>query len=964
MPTSKTPRTTPGAAPDGAASPGDLPVAQIVVSQVEMTFGPILDQRRWVLWQQRPNRKDPAKRHKVPVVATGRRTGASSTDPTTWRTWAGVQSYLDGPDVAGPGIMLGQLSDGRWLVGVDLDLALSPATGRVEPWAQAVVDRCATYAEVSPSGAGIKLFGYACELPASLLTEDGTGRLYHKGLEGTPPDAAVPLGAESAGHKTPELGLYAERRYFTVTGRKLDGVPDQLGDITDAFADLVRMVASWGDRLQVQGPGPGATMHSAAAPSLAEPPVIVSSLLASEPELAAAWASGAKLTRGKDQSGSGFDYSLMVWLAGRGHDDATIEAALRAYPHGQIGRLDGARAHRRIKGLLREAAKCRMRAAQAREAAAWINDLIVGTNGPLDNVANVGIALAAEPAIGGTIHLDELRGCPVVASTPWRASGTYREWTDTDDIALAEWLQLRGLNAKPTTCAAAVQHFAATRPIHPLRDHLDGLCWDGQARLEHWLIAYLGVADSPYARAVGRAWMVQAVARVYRPGCKADHALILEGPQGAFKSTACAILAIAPEFFADEIADLGSKDSAQDLRGKWIIEIGELSALRRSEVERVKAFISRTVDHYRPSYGRRSQDFPRSCVFIGTTNADTYLADETGGRRFWPVKVGTVDVEGLRRDTAQLWAEAVCAFKAGEVWHLPRDLELRARDEQADRRIADPWEQAVITWAKDKPGPVTIGDALQYAIGLELERRTQADENRIARIFKAHGWERVQLRVAGERVWHYRRPPPVPAPTPTPEQSEVGRIADVFTMAGRRASPVSPVAGDASGDGKASKTAAITSVTTVTSSFGTCGVVTGKPHGVAAGTGNSAIESGNMPVTPVTLVTAAESLASPSPVARGDGALSGDGGHAWDDLDHWRYRLGRAGPSRDARQQVVLDWGSSAGGTVDTTGEQISLTLPSNLVDCYALRELKRLARDLSLIPKVLVPSSEPGTQT
>ena len=119
-----------------------------------------------------------------------------------------------------------------------------------------------------------------------------------------------------------------------------------------------------------------------------------------------------------------------------------------------------------------------------------------------------------------------------------------------------------------------------------------------------------------------------------------------------------------------------------------------------------------------------------------------------------------------------------------------------------------------------------------------------------------------------------------------------------------------------------------------------------------------------MPVTPVTLVTAAESLASPSPVARGDGALSGDGGHAWDDLDHWRYRLGRAGPSRDARQQVVLDWGSSAGGTVDTTGEQISLTLPSNLVDCYALRELKRLARDLSLIPKVLVPSSEPGTQT
>ena len=317
-----------------------------------------------------------------------------------------------------------------------------------------------------------------------------------------------------------------------------------------------------------------------------------------------------------------------------------------------------------------------------------------------------------------------------------------------------------------------------------------------------------------------------------------------------------------------------------------------------------------------------------------------------------------MDVNGLRRDIAQLWAEAVAAFKAGEAWHLPRELELQARVEQADRRIADPWEQAVITWAKDKPGPVTIADALHYAVGLELGRRTQADENRVARIFKAHGWERVQLRVAGERVWHYRRPPP--APLPTAEQAEAGRIANVFAMAGRRASPVSPVAGGASGDGKASKTAAVTSVTTVTSRIETFTAAASSPHatatGMAAGTGTSAMESGDLAVTPVTLVTAAESLAKASPVASGDSAPSGDGGHAWNDLDHWRYRLGRAGPSRDARQQVVLDWGSSAGGTVDTTGEHIELTLPVDLPDSYASRELKRLARDLSLMPKVLFP--------
>ena len=322
--------------------------------------------------------------------------------------------------------------------------------------------------------------------------------------------------------------------------------PTSSADITDAFADLVAMVGRLGRWTPAsRGPHRAPRCTPPWRRQLAEPPAIVSSLLGSEPELAAAWASGAKLTRGQDQSGSGFDYSLMVWLAERGHDDATIEAALRAYPHGQIGRLDDARANRRVKDLLREAAKRRDRAAQAREAARLAQrSHRAARDGPLDNVANVGIALAAEPTLGDTIHLDELRGCPVVASTPWRAGASYREWTDTDDIALAEWLQLRGLNAKPTTCAAAVQHFAAARPIHPLRDHLDGLRWDGQARLDQWLITYLGVADSPYARAVGRAWMVQAVARIYRPGCKADHALILEGPQGAFKSTACAILAI------------------------------------------------------------------------------------------------------------------------------------------------------------------------------------------------------------------------------------------------------------------------------------------------------------------------------------------------------------------------------------------------------------------------------------
>ena len=184
-------------------------------------------------------------------------------------------------------------------------------------------------------------------------------------------------------------------------------------------------------------------------------------------------------------------------------------------------------------------------------------------------------------------------------------------------------------------------------------------------------------------------------ARAFEPGCKADHALILEGRQGAGKSTACSILALRAEWFTDEIADLGSKDSAQDLPGKWIIELGELSAMGKSAVERIKGFIARSSDHYRPSYGRNSQDFPRGCIFIGSTNA-TSTSDTTGNRRWWPVTVGDIKLDALRQDVPQLWAEAVAAYKAGEEWWLDVDGEARAAEQQEQRAEVDPWEELVL----------------------------------------------------------------------------------------------------------------------------------------------------------------------------------------------------------------------------------------------------------------------------
>jgi len=405
--------------------------------------------------------------------------------------------------------------------------------------------------------------------------------------------------------------------------------------------------------------------------------------------------------------------------------------------------------------------------------------------------------------------------------------------------------------------------------------------------------------------------MISAVARVFKPGCKADHALILEGPQGALKSTAAATLALEPAWFADEIADLGTKDSAQDLRGKWIIELGELSAMRRGEVERVKAFLSRREDHYRPSYGPRSQDFPRQCVFIGTTNADTYLADETGGRRFWPVKVGAIKIDALSRDREQLWAEAVVAYRQGERWWLEREVEDAAREEQEERRIDDPWEQHVLAWLIDR-SEASVELALQGAIDMPRERHDQRARNRIAAVFKAHKWARVQKRQPdGSRSWVYQRP------ETGDSSSHAGNSESLRTGAenGPRTGDRTPETGD-TGDAKASDFNDVTSVTSVTSRF---------PAHAHAHVHTRAALSKNACDT-------------------GD---TGDRPPPWTSDRDWIDRILKA-PSQQDRVSQVLAWGRAAGGAVQD-GEAPALTLPPGLTKGLAFKELCRFARQVGV---------------
>ena len=230
-------------------------------------------------------------------------------------------------------------------------------------------------------------------------------------------------------------------------------------------------------------------------------------------------------------------------------------------------------------------------------------------------------------------------------------------------------------------------------------DYLSDLQHDGKTRVTTWLSSCLGADQNSYNETVGRAMLIAAVARIFNPGCKVDTVPIFEGAQGARKSTA--VKALFDPWFSDELADLGSKDAAMQTRGVWGIEVSELDAMSRMEVSRIKAFITRTTDRFRPPYGSRIIESPRSCVFWGTTNADGYLKDETGGRRFWPVKIGKINVDLLREQRDQLWAEAVVLYKAGVPWWITKAETLRdAERHQRDRYIGDPWDDIIGSYAR------------------------------------------------------------------------------------------------------------------------------------------------------------------------------------------------------------------------------------------------------------------------
>ncbi len=338
----------------------------------------------------------------------------------------------------------------------------------------------------------------------------------------------------------------------------------------------------------------------------------------------------------------------------------------------------------------------------------WIKLLEVNGQGSwVKSLKNIKIILMNDPNLAGKVRLNLFTGrIDVCGQLPWhRISEGGSLWRDTDTTQLRTYLEPMIGKVSKNDVADAVAACAEELAYHPVRDYLSGLEHDGQPRLDTMLIDYLGAADTEYTRAVTRKSSVAAVARVMTPGVKYDNMLVLSGEQGRYKSTFFKIL--GGDWFSDSLRTFEGKEAMESLLGTWINEISELQAFDRSEVNAVKAFLSKQADYYRESYGRFVSERARQCVFFGTTNSRNYLRDTTGGRRFWPVDIDIQSrkknvVDQLNAERDQIWAEAVMRWQIGEPLYLPREVEEAAKEQQDTHTEQHPWEGMIEEFVNKK----------------------------------------------------------------------------------------------------------------------------------------------------------------------------------------------------------------------------------------------------------------------
>lgn len=336
---------------------------------------------------------------------------------------------------------------------------------------------------------------------------------------------------------------------------------------------------------------------------------------------------------------------------------------------------------------------------------------------------------------------------------PWHKIGNKVNWDDNDTRLFRYWLSTnQHFNVSKDICDDTAYIIAHQRSYHPIKDYLENIRWDGVPRLDRLLTVYCGASDEPWIHELSKNTFIAACARIYKPGCKHDHILILEGEtQGKGKST---FIEIMGGTYAKSFNVLAKeKDTIAYMRGAWLIEMAEMATLNLDEVEAMKAFITRSVDTVRLSYDRFEGDRARQSIFIGTTNhtaATPYLKDKTGNRRFWTVETGIIELAKLRRDRDQLWAEAFFRYNQGEPWWITdENIESQVRKEQAKRLETDTWEETIAGYLaelrfnmEEHEMPVlTTSHILQHALFMPLSRVKRSEQLRVSLIMRKLGYK-------------------------------------------------------------------------------------------------------------------------------------------------------------------------------------------------------------------------------
>lgn len=694
------------------------------------------ERKQWLLWRLEPGEKKPKK---MPYyVGGGRRTGeqGSDTDRDKLATFDVVIAAVQTVRCSGVGFAF---LPGDGLIGIDIDGQLGD-DGAPNARTAAIIESCASYVEYSPSRRGVHII----------------------------------VAGESETFKSNDIGLevFCGRQFFTVTGEHFPGAQQQVAAISPNVLSRLKATVSQAKK-------------ATSSPAIAAPPSdkrseIESALAALSPDcgyddwIQIGMAVHAELGEGgwpvwnywssRSAKYPGDKDLLSHWKSFGGKAGVTGATIFK------LARNAGWRPPRK-KSLARNEPLAQQHSEIEAEAPPAHEDLISRDDrrlrrndqgGLRNSSANVDLILRCDPAWNRVLAYDEFSYRIMKLRTPPFDGGRAGPWEETDATKAAIWIERNwGITPKSSIVDEIARSVAWDARYHAVRVWLRGLpAWDKVSRLSNFMADAFGAAQSEYTAHVGTGLVVTAVARVARPGCKVDTMIVLEGGQGIGKSTALIEL-FSPSWYVDIIEPPSHKDFYITLQGALVVEIGEMQSFTRSEVNQVKQAITRRDDKFRAPYDKAASDHPRQSIFVGTTNADTYLMDPSGGRRFLPVKCTHAHVEYVRAMREQLFAEALVLYRAGfRWWDFPQE---QAQTEQDQRYVEDSWVEPIESWLGGesapskypegvgmRPASATTTQIMVYALGIEMAKHTRQDQMRVGQIMRRLDWKQAPLqRVPG-----------------------------------------------------------------------------------------------------------------------------------------------------------------------------------------------------------------------